>query len=156
MLIRNCNVGDLESIKKLVEQSKPLILHTTYTYWVLFYFFNDSCFVMEDKSKFVGFVSGMKSTALKDTFFVWQIGIILEYRGKGRASELLEKIVSRAKEMNCKKIQFSIEPDNELSYNLFSSFAKAKGLTVERVDEVKYLDFVSKEKVFENHYEIKL
>jgi L-2,4-diaminobutyric acid acetyltransferase len=105
MQIRTCTPGDIQQVRHFVGQCKPLGVHTGYTYWVLFHNFSETCFVIEEEGKIVGYVSGMKSGTLPDVFFVWQIGVAEEMRGKGYSYLLLEEILEAAKKMRCTKLQ---------------------------------------------------
>jgi L-2,4-diaminobutyric acid acetyltransferase len=117
---------------------KPLGVHTGYTYWVMFHHFNESCFVIQDGGNIIGYVSGMKSQSHSDVFFLWQIGVAEEARGKGYSYLLLEKIFEAAKRMNCKKMQFSLEDLDGASFKSFSGFARKHNREMISVGKAKY------------------
>jgi len=96
---------------------------------------------MEETGQIIGFVSGVRSN--EDIFFIWQLGVKHEYRSQGYSSLLLEKVVTAASSLGCKKIQFSIEPDNEKSLKASTSFARKHQLSIKRIDNVYYVDSLS-------------
>jgi len=79
---------------------------------------------MEEEGKIVGYVSGMKSSTFHDVFFVWQIGVAEEMRGKGYSYLLLQKVLEAAKKMRCTKLQMSLEEKDGASSHLIKGFAK--------------------------------
>jgi L-2,4-diaminobutyric acid acetyltransferase len=152
--IRTCKEEDIAKVRHFVSLCKPLGVHTGYTYWMLFRFFGESCFLMEEKGKVVGYVSGMKSNTFAHVFFVWQIGVGQESRGKGYAYRLLEKAVEAAKGLGCTAIQFTIEPDNEASLGAFSGFAKKNDLKMHARGKIHYPHSVRETVEEETIYEI--
>ncbi len=153
MTIRNCTPADIDQVRQLVNICKPLGLHRKGTYWVLFTYFNDSCFVLEKDKKIVGFISGLKSTSQKGVFHIWQIGVLQLHRGQGHAYRLLTKILARAKELKCDKIQFTIEVDNDKSLGLFTKFAQKNHLSIKKLYHISYYDSLSGERENEDAYE---
>lgn len=154
MQIRNCKQDDIQKVRHFVSLCKPLGVHTGYTYWMLFHYFGESCYLMEENGVPIGYVSGMKSNTFKDVFFLWQIGVAQEFRGKGYSYLLLEKVVEAAKKLGCKTMQFSIEPDNEASFKTFSGFAKKNNLKMATLGEIKYPHSIRETMEQETLYEI--
>jgi L-2,4-diaminobutyric acid acetyltransferase len=154
--IRNCTEEDIKATRNFVSLCKPLGLHTGYTYWMLFHYFGQSCFLMEEDGAPIGYVSGMKSDTFKDVFFLWQIGVAPEFRGRGYAYLLLHEAVKAAKRLECTAIQFTIEADNNASFNTFSGFAKKNNLKMSSVGELKYPHSVRETMEEETIYEIVL
>ena len=153
VIVRNCTVKDIDKIRQFVNLCKPLTLHTPYTYYVLFTHFSDSCLVIEENNSIRGYISGIKSVSLKDTFFIWQIGVEKESRGKGCAYILIEKIMQIARKQGCTKVQFTIEPDNDKSFNTFNNFAKKNNISMKKLSSLKFHDSLSQENGLEIVYE---
>ncbi len=153
MNIRNCTPGDIDQVRQLVNVCKPLGLHRKGTYWVLFTYFNDSCFVLEKDKKIIGFISGMKSTSQEGVFHIWQVGVFVTHRGQGHAYKLIEKILQRAKELGCSKVQFTIEVGNDKSLGLFTKYAKKNHIPMKKLYHIGYYDSLSKERENEDAYE---
>ena len=49
MIIRKCTVEDVDILRRFVDECKPLELHTPFTYWTLFNYFSNLCFLMADR-----------------------------------------------------------------------------------------------------------
>lgn len=154
MDIRTCKETDIATVRHFVSLCKPLGVHTGYTYWMLFRFFGESCFVMEENGKAVGYISGMKSDTFPYVFFVWQIGVAQECRGKGYSYLLLEKAATAAKQLGCTALQFTIEPDNEASLGAFRGFAQKKNLKIHALETIHYPHSVRETIEEETIYEI--
>lgn len=154
MDIRNCRETDVDEIRKFVRRSKPLDLHTVFTYWTLFKYFGDTCFVLEKDGRIIGFVSGLLSSSQHGMLYLWQIGIDPDYRGNRYAEILLKRVVEAARAKDCKGLQVTIAPENRSSYRLFSRFALEQGLPMDKTGAVDIFDSLKKEKTFEDLYEI--
>lgn len=156
MDIRNCRETDVDKIRKFVKRSKPLDLHTVFTYWTLFKYFGDTCFVLEKEGRIIGFISSLLSSNQPDTLYLWQIGIDPDYRGNRYAEILLKRVVEAARAKDCKGLQVTIAHENRSSYRLFSRFALEQGLTMDKTGAVDIFDSLTKEKTVEDLYEIRI
>jgi L-2,4-diaminobutyric acid acetyltransferase len=156
MDIRNCRETDVDEIRKFVKHSKPLDLHTVFTYWTLFKYFGDTCFVLEKEGRIIGFISGLLCSNQPDTLYLWQIGIDPDYRGNRYAEILIKRVVAAARAKGCKGLQITIAPENRSSYRLFSRFALEQKLTMDKAGAVDIFDSLTKKKTFENLYEIRI
>ena len=78
MIIRNCTVEDVDRVRRFVDACKPLELHTSFTYWAIFNYFSNLCFLMIEDEKLIGFISGIRSSLDKDAVYLWQIGVSKE------------------------------------------------------------------------------
>ncbi|MEN6379478.1 MAG: GNAT family N-acetyltransferase [Methanofastidiosum sp.] len=156
MIIRNCTVEDVENVRKFVNACKPLELHTPFTYWTLFNYFSNLCFLMIEGEELIGFISGIRSSLDKDVVYLWQIGISKEQRGKNYALLLIDHFIKAVIDMDCNKIQVSISPENQASYNTFVKYAKKNSYTFAKIGEVKYNDQLSDKKEYEILYELQI
>ena len=138
MQIRQCTQEDISAVQKFNSTCSPLAVHTGYTYWILYRYFAESCFVMEENGAIVGLVSGMKSSTHPDVFFLWQIGVARELRGKKLSYLLLEKIEEVAKRLNCRRMQFTIESDNDESLSMFQGFARKRGVELSAIGKAEF------------------
>lgn len=154
MKIRHCTEADVDAVRGFVNLSKPLDLHTPFTYWVLLKYFGDSCFVIEEDNRVIGFISGMASSREKGVFYIWQIGVDPLYRGKGCAGLLLEKISEAAGERHCHTLHVTIESDNTASIKAFTRFAGRHGSSLERAGSAEFYDSLTEKKVLEDLYKI--
>lgn len=156
MKIRQAGEDDLDAIRIFVNESKPLDLHTPFSYWILLRYFHDTCFVMEEGGRIVGYASGLAAGSPDGVFFFWQIGIAPEHRGRGHAFALIERMAAAAGEKGCRAMHVTIEPENKASFRAFSGFSKKMGLPMKRIGAVDFLDSLSNKWVFEDLYEIGL
>lgn len=153
---RNFEESDVDMVRKFVSLCKPLDLHSPFTYWILAKYFRDYCFILLEEDKIIGFISSIKSASDYNNLYLWQIGIAESKRGQGYAAMLIDKVVEQARKSDCKKIQFSIAPENEPSHNAFNSYADINGLTMDRIDKLEINDTLSGIIEFEDIYEINL
>lgn len=156
MTIRNCNVNDIERVRRFISQNKPIVAHRPPIYWVLFTYFNNSYFLAEENNKVIGFAGGLKSTSQEGVFHLWQIAVDKDYRGKGYAKKLLNSVVKEAINMKCSKLQISILPENTASIHLFNDFAEKYGKKMIQLSLIDYYDSLDDFKENEILYEIDL
>jgi len=156
MLIRPMEAKDIGAVRELIDYCKPLDLHTPFTYWVLSEYFNNTCLVLEDEGSIVGYAGGMKSTSVENVFYLWQIGLLPNYRGKGFFSALLDKIIEEVKKLGCDYLEFSVLSDNHQSINAFTNYAKKKGLPIGKRGNLTFYDKLTNEECKEDIYRISL
>jgi L-2,4-diaminobutyric acid acetyltransferase len=156
MIIRPLKPWDIGALRELIEICKPLDLHTPFTYWILSEYFSNTCFVLEDEEIIVGYTGGMKSSSMEGVFYLWQIGLLPDYRGKGHFTMLLDKIIETVRSLDCHSLEFSVLSDNHQSINAFAKFAKNKGLPFEKRGSLDFYDKLADEKCIEDIYRISL
>lgn len=137
LIVRKAEEKDAELLKQLASKCPPLDIHTPYTYWVLCRFFNNSCFVIFDESEPIGFISSLD---ISEGVFVWQIGILENYRSKGYAAILINKVYEYATSKKADMI-VTIDEANKRSYSAFKSFAKKNNLKFVAIDKLEIKDF---------------
>lgn len=157
MKIRRLNSQDIHSIRDLVAKCKPLDLHTLYSYWIIIQYFNKYSFVLESSSQQVGLITSLdKKLDSKKILFIWQIGVIPEFRGKKLGEKLLHHLVESALNDGINYFQFSIDPNNTASLKTFQSIAtNFKGKLV-KIDQVSIKDDSMRNKEFEDLYELSI
>ena len=157
MKIRLARFDDFESIFDLIGKCTPyLVQHTEFTYVLLFRYFPDFCRVLTSNDQIVGYVGGFTATPKSSSSYLWQLGILPEYQGKGLASQLLSDFVEQARLHNCNRIEFSIEPDNENSLKAFQAYADSENIVMEKIDELSYLKPKAANKTIEIFYRYSL
>jgi L-2,4-diaminobutyric acid acetyltransferase len=82
-------------------------------------YFCNSCFIVKFNQEIVGFILGFRSQVVKDKFFIWQIGVFSKYRAQEIGKKLLVKTEKIAKELGCKIIEVTVDPENKPSYRFF-------------------------------------
>jgi len=152
MIIKSCNSKDALLLRNLAKQCKPLDIHTHYTYWIICKFFGDSCFIISNENNPIGYIM----TIVKNNIlFIWQIGILKEYRGNHYSKILLDSVKQYAINNNYSKILVSISPNNKSSYYTFQNYCNHNNLTIIKLND--YVDINDKDEnfvEFEYLYEI--
>ena len=131
--LRHVEEKDAPSLRFLAMHCAPLDVHTPYTYWVVANHYGDGSFILEDNGKPIGFIMTVETAS---SLFVWQIGILLEYRGKGLSKKLIEAVFDYATQRQ-KNMEVTIAEDNIASYSAFSHFCNHKNI---RFDEVRLVE----------------
>ena len=67
----------------------------------------------------MGFTMGFQSQLDKNKFFLWQIGVNPDFRGKEVGKRLLDRIEKFARNLGCKFIESTVDPENIPSQKLF-------------------------------------
>ena len=137
--LRRTKLEDYELLYELASLCKPLELHDKYTYWVILSYFNDVSFILEDNKKPIGFITGLYN---EDTGFIWQIGIIPEYRQKNFSNLLIDAVCLSFRYKNLNNIEVTIAKDNKNSFYAFNNYCNKNGLKLievgQALNEIKY------------------
>lgn len=136
MKIRQCQPGDVPAVRRLVAALPPLGVHTAFTYWVLFRFFSEVCFVAEDRGAVVGYASGVTCLEPEGALYLWQLGVVEKHRGSGLAQRLTRAVIAAAAARGCGRLLVSIEPSNERSRGAIAKVAAAMGSELRVEDEI--------------------
>ncbi len=157
MQIRSCSIDDVAAVRAFVKANPPLDLHSAFTYWVLFSYQNDLCFLMEDEAgRIIGFVSGVTSSRDPGACYLWQLAVDAAHRRSAVAHRLTAEFHDAACRLGCRRIQFSIDPANAPSLNAAHRFAAKRGLDMKKVSVVSIHDSIDFIDVHEDVYEIGL
>lgn len=119
MTITTPSNDDFIEIQKLIGELKGLVQHPVHFYKIMIHYFGNSFFIIKKDDKIIGFVWGFVSQTNKDILFLWQIGVIKEFRGKNIAQKLVERFIEYAKDNNCKKVHATVETGNIASWKMF-------------------------------------
>ena len=111
--------NDFLNIYKFVSKCKPLESYSEHFYKIMLRYFGNSCFVAKFNDEIVGFVMGFRSQVDKEKIFLWQIGVFSYYRGKEVSKMLLDDFEKAGKNLGCKRIEVTVDPDNIASQKLF-------------------------------------
>ncbi|MHA1266089.1 MAG: GNAT family N-acetyltransferase [Candidatus Helarchaeota archaeon] len=112
MSIRNVQVKDKFEIAALAEACVPWLRASVVgTYEFLARCFSNTFFVYEEQGKIIGFIVGFPNTAVKGEFWLYQVGIYEEYRGRGIGSKLLARLIEQVKAEGyaCMRSHFKFE-----------------------------------------------
>ncbi|WP_274364140.1 diaminobutyrate acetyltransferase [Paenibacillus thermotolerans] len=126
LTIRKPNKTDGGRIWEIVRNSEKLDVNSPYSYLLLGKYFHDTCAVAEFDGEPVGFVTGFRHPARKDTWFVWQIAVEEQARGRGVGRALLEHVLNRPEHADIRYIETTISPSNAASQQLFLRLARER------------------------------
>ncbi len=158
--IRKCTPDDVDKVRSLVSNIPPLDLHSAFTYWVLFYYFDHLCYLVECKKdqtiQCCGFISGIIPSGRNEICYLWQLGVHKEYRNKRLEQLLINAFVSSALCLGAKKLQFSIDPQNFASLNTAIRNAFRSGNEIKKIDTICFKDSLIEKDTFEDIYQIEL
>lgn len=133
MEVISASAKDYLTFRETSKKCDYLGVHTPYSYWVVCNFFGDSCFMLKDQENIIGTIMTVHN---KDTLFVWQIGIIKEYRRKGYSQILYDAVLNFARQNGQTKIAMSVDPENEASFRAIERFCKRNNLLSKQVGSV--------------------
>lgn len=124
--IRNACGADSALLRSLAAACGTLDVHTPYTYWVACQYHGSSIFILEDAGTPVGYLMALDNP---DCVFLWQIGILASYRGKGLSQLLYERVMDFASAAQ-KPLQVTIAPENKASYGALASICRSRNLSI--------------------------
>lgn len=128
MVVRTADISDYVLLRQMAKDCEPLDVHTPYTYWVVCQFFHDSCFIVEDDGKAVGSIMTILSA---NCLFIWQIGVLKEYRRQGISQLLYKSVFDYARINHIDKVALTVSSDNSISNIAIQQFCKHNGLVLE-------------------------
>ncbi len=117
--ISKAKENEFLKVYDFVSNCKPLENYSEHFYKIMFRYFGDSCFVAKFNDEIVGFVMGFKSQIDKEKIFLWQIGVFSYHRGKEIGEMLLDEFEKAGKNMGCKRVEVTVDPENIPSQKLF-------------------------------------
>ncbi len=127
--LRKPTLDDGFALNQLVAASPPLDPNSVYCNLLQCSHFSDTAIAAEVDGELVGFVSGYIPPAQPGTLFVWQVVISEKMRGQGLAKQMLLQLLRN--QQNIEFIETTITPDNQASWSLFRSLARALGTSLE-------------------------
>lgn len=114
---------------QLVRDGGVLDLNSSYLYILLGDHFRDTCLVARHEGKIVGMVTGYYPPSKEDVYFVWQVAVHPSMRGRGVASQILERLVQT--KMKGKTLETTVTPDNIPSERMFKKLADKHNLELQ-------------------------
>ena len=137
MEITNLKRDNIPTVVELLAQGQPFVLpHHKYVYWIMEEYFPSSNYVLSIENKIIGFICALPSID-KQCYFIWQLVVDVDYKGKGVATLLVNRIIEEAKLRAMNKLEFSISSSNNASYKLFERIANEHHSHLKTIDELK-------------------
>lgn len=126
---------DAAEVCRFVASSPPLENHPEHFYRIMLRYFGETCLVVRCGETITGFLLGVISGTLPDTYFLWQVGVAPFLRKKGMGAKLVARAEKKAKAYGCERIRVTIDPGNTPSRKLFermgySNISRRRGKTV--------------------------
>jgi L-2,4-diaminobutyric acid acetyltransferase len=118
--------GDAAEIWQLVQQTPALDANSPYAYLLLCTDFAETCAVAEARGEVTGFLLGYRPPERPESYFVWQVGVSEDHRGRGVAAGLLDWTFARLVDAGVRFLEATITPSNEASRSLFQGFARRR------------------------------
>lgn len=135
--LRKPDPTDGAAIWALIRDCEPLDENSMYCNLIQADHFRDTCVVAELNDEVVGWISG-HMIPNEDAFFVWQVAVSPKARGLGLGKKMLLHLMRRDACEDARELRTTITEDNEASWALFRSFARAVGGSLD--DEPHYTE----------------
>ncbi|RXJ00385.1 diaminobutyrate acetyltransferase [Anaerobacillus alkaliphilus] len=123
--IEKPKVTDGALMWNLVKQS-TLDNNSPYKYIMMCDYFKETCVVVKQDEKLLGFITAFIPPEQQDVIFVWQVGVDPSQRGKGIASKMLAELIRRPACKNVRYLEATVTPSNQASQSLFRGLARKK------------------------------
>lgn len=124
--------ADGPAVTTLISACPPLDRNSRYCNLLQCEHFADHCIIAENSQRILGWVSGYRPPSDPDAFFVWQVAVAKEGRGRRLAKRMIVELLSRPAQRGVTHLLTTVTEDNEASWALFRSLARDWGATFER------------------------
>ena len=124
--------ADGPAITALIAACPPLDRNSRYCNLLPCEHFADHCAIAEKAGRIVGWVSGYRPPSDPAAFFVWQVAVSAEGRGKQLASRMIADLLTRPAQDGVTHMITTITADNQASWGLFRSLARKWNAELER------------------------
>lgn len=124
---RSPRTEDGADVWRLIQSCEPLDENSLYCNLLQCDHFGATCVAAErgDDGAIVGWISAYLRPDDPETLFVWQVAVDESVQGKGVGKSMLAELLARDVCAGVRALQTTITADNEASWALFSSFARA-------------------------------
>lgn len=123
---------DGPAITALIARCPPLDRNSAYCNLLQCTHFAEQSIVAELDSQIVGWVSGHRPPSDPEDFFVWQVAVAREGRGRGLASQMIKALLARPAQRGATHLITTITDDNRASWALFRGLARDWDAPLER------------------------
>lgn len=123
---------DGPAVTALISRCPPLDRNSAYCNLIQATHFADHCVVAQQGERIVGWVSGHRPPSDPASFFVWQVAVASEGRGKGLAKRMIQSLLARPAQRGVTCLTTTVTDDNKASWALFHSLARDWNAPLER------------------------
>jgi len=126
------NDTDGSRVWELIESTAALDSNSLYANLLQCSDFAGTCAIAERDGKVVGWMSGYVPPSQPGTLFVWQVCVSDAARGQGLGKRLIANVLARPENAKLDHVTCTITSDNQASWALFGSVAKALDAPLQR------------------------
>lgn len=128
--LKEPTLEDGTAMWRIARDSHTLDLNSSYAYVLWARDFAATSVIATVDGQPAGFLTAYVRPDQPTTLMVWQVAVDAAFRGRRLAARMLDHVVSSVP--RCTYLETTITADNAASIALFTSFAEARGATVER------------------------
>jgi L-2,4-diaminobutyric acid acetyltransferase len=118
------------AIWSLVRQCGTLDRNSAYLYFLLASDFAATCRLAWAADQPVAFLTAYRLPDRPSTLFVWQVGVLDTWRGKGLAARMIEDVLDEQIPLGVDTLEATVSPDNQPSRALFHGIAARRGASL--------------------------
>jgi len=122
--IKEPSQSDGKYLWAIAKETGVLDLNSTYSYNLIATHFSETSAVTFIDDKPVGFLSAYLIPKSPHTLFIWQVGILPQYQGKGIAIKMIKDVLIRKSCQKVTSIHTTITPSNHSSIKLFQKVSQ--------------------------------
>nr|WP_269430558.1 diaminobutyrate acetyltransferase [Sphingomonas sp. Ag1] len=135
--MRRPRATDGPAVTALIAACPPLDRNSPYCNLLQCEHFGDHCVIAEEviaeeAGRMIGWVSGYRPPSDPTAFFVWQVAVAPEGRGRQLASRMINHLMQQPAQQGVTHLITTITADNEASWGLFQRLARTWSATLER------------------------
>ncbi|PRY00551.1 diaminobutyrate acetyltransferase [Allonocardiopsis opalescens] len=125
-------VEDGPELWRVARDTPELDLNSPYSYVLWCRDFADTSVVVRDQDNICAFLTGYVRPESPGTFFVWQVAVHRDYRGRRLGRRMLDHYGRRMVRRGCTHLEATVTPGNTASLNLFRSYARDHAADLDR------------------------
>ncbi|GGR57078.1 hypothetical protein GCM10010197_24840 [Nocardioides luteus] len=130
---RSPDLEDGQHLWRMARESRVLDVNASYAYLLWARDFAETSIIATVDDDPGGFVTGYIRPDAPDTLMIWQVAVDERHRGQGLARRMLDELADRLSvDQGVRHLETTITADNSASIALFTSFANARGASLER------------------------
>lgn len=131
-LLRAPCAEDGPQISALIAECPPLDPNSPYCNLLQCTHFAATCVLAERRGRLIGWISAHRPPSDPRQIFVWQVAVHPTARGDGLAGRMLDELLARDTVRSASVLTTTITETNTASWNLFTSFARRRGLSLSK------------------------
>nr|WP_245677060.1 diaminobutyrate acetyltransferase [Nocardia acidivorans] len=131
-VLRTPDLADGARLWQIAANSGVLDTNSSYAYLLWCRDFAATSAVAEIDGAIGGFVIGYLRPQQPDAFFVWQVAVEPEHRGKGLGVAMLDYLFDGLAEQGISALETTVSPDNAASIAMFGALARRHGAGLTR------------------------